>query len=73
MNDNYNPSQPYCEGGNFNIIAADVDPMVARNVASYYARKGEAWALGMARRLRVAANDNAAAAERSVAARRAAQ
>lgn len=57
MND-YNGTGNYCEGGNFNAIAADIDPQVARNIAVYYANKGQAWADGMARRLRVAANDN---------------
>lgn len=56
--DNYNGTEPYCEGGNFNVIAPDIDQQTARNVASYYARKDQAWADGMARRLRAAANDN---------------
>lgn len=68
--DNYNGTESYCEGGTFNVISADITPLVARNIASYYARKDEPWADGMARRLRVAANDNEAAAERSVAAER---
>lgn len=69
MNDNndYNPSQPYCQGGNFNVIAPDITPRVANNIATYYGAKGEAWSTGMARRLRVAANDNAAAGRRLAA------
>lgn len=57
-NDDYNGVGPYVEGGNFNVISPDIDPLVARNIASYYAIKDEPWADGMARRLRVAANDS---------------
>ncbi|QKC99223.1 hypothetical protein [Mesorhizobium sp. NZP2298] len=57
MNDDYNGVGPYVEGGNFNIIADDIDPQTARNIANYYGAKGEVWSAGMARRLRVAAND----------------
>ncbi|RWO20707.1 hypothetical protein [Mesorhizobium sp.] len=70
MNDNYNGTGSYCEGGNFNIISPDIEPQVARNIASYYGAKGEAWSAGMARRLRAAANDNVPVAGRSVAGRR---
>jgi hypothetical protein len=60
MNDNndYNGVGPYCEGGTFNLVADDIGPQVARNIANYYGAKGEAWSTGMARRLRAAANDN---------------
>lgn len=60
MNDDYNPSQPYCEGGMFNAIDPNIEPHIARNIANYYGAKGEPWSTGMARRLRVAAvaNDN---------------
>ncbi len=67
MNDNYNGAEPYCEGGTFNVIADDINPHVARNVASYYGAKDQAWADGMARRLRDAANDNEAGGVRRVA------
>lgn len=70
----YNGTGRYCEGGNFNVIAIDIEPTVARNIARFYATKDQPWADGMARRLRAAANDNdfdgGYAAERSVAAYR---
>ncbi len=65
--EDYNGVGPYVEGGNFNIVDPAIDPMVARNVANYYGAKGEAWSTGMARRLRVAANDNESAAGRIAA------
>lgn len=56
--EDYNGIGPYCEGGNFNAIDPNITPLVANNIAHYYGAKGEAWSAGMARRLRVAANDN---------------
>ncbi|TPJ86918.1 MULTISPECIES: hypothetical protein [unclassified Mesorhizobium] len=70
MNDNndYNGIGPYCEGGTFNAIDPNIDPQTARNIANYYGAKGEAWSTGMARRLRLAANDNVPGKGRRVAA-----
>lgn len=56
--EDYNGIGPYVEGGNFNVISPDIAPLVARNIANYYGAKDEPWADCMARRLRVAANDN---------------
>ncbi|MBZ9888084.1 hypothetical protein LB559_09045 [Mesorhizobium sp. BR1-1-3] len=69
-NDNYNGTEPYCEGGNFNVIVADISPLIARNIASFYANKDQPWADGMARRLRAAANDNGAGGRRTLYAAR---
>lgn len=58
-------------GPQINVIAADIEPAVARNVALYYAQKHEVWADAMARRLRSAArgadNDNRAVRKRRAA------
>lgn len=44
------------KGRCINIIADDIEPLVARNIATYYRAKEEPWADGMARRLEIAAH-----------------
>lgn len=48
-----------------NVIDHNGEPMVLRNVASYYAANDDAWSQAMARRLRTAANDNAPVKKRA--------
>jgi len=51
------------QGDQINVIAEDIDPVVARNVALYYEAKDEPWANAMGARLRSAARSAASRGE----------